>query len=114
MAAEEMARLYRECDVFVACGLCEPWGIRVNDAIHAGAPVAVSRGMGAAWLVDQFGCGCTFKPGDAAELADILERMSADRDFLARLRSGARAAGAAWTPEKRARVFIDLALGSAQ
>lgn len=104
---EEMARLHGWADVFVACGLCEPWGMRVNDAIHAGLPVVVSDGMGARWLVDQFGCGCAYPAGDAEALSKILERFAGDADFRVRLISGVSAAHAAWTPEARAKVWLE-------
>lgn len=107
----ELASLYASCDILVACGLCEPWGMRVNDAIHAGLPAIVSDGMGAKWLVEQFGCGAIFKKGDAAALADILERVAKDAAFLARLRSGVAAAHEAWTPEQRAKVFLEAVCG---
>ena len=110
VSEEEMTRLYGSADVFVACGLCEPWGMRVNDSIHAGVPVVVSDGMGAKWLVDQFGCGCVFPAGDEAALAKILERFAKDEEFRARLGSGAGAAHKAWMPEARARVWLDAVL----
>lgn len=109
---EEMAGLYRRADVFVACGLCEPWGMRVNDAIHAGLPVVVSDGMGARLLVDRFGCGCVYPAGDADALSKVIERFAADVDFRARLRSGVAAAHEAWTPETRAKVWLEGVLGT--
>lgn len=109
---EEMARLYGWADVFVACGLCEPWGMRVNDAIHAGLPVVVSDGMGACWLVDRFGCGCVYPAGDADALSSVLERFAVDGGFRARLRSGVSAAHTAWAPEARAKVWLDEVLRS--
>lgn len=112
VSEEELAKLYGWADVFVACGLCEPWGMRVNDAIHAGLPVIVSDGMGAKWLVDQFGCGCVYPAGDSAALANVLERFAKDADFRTRLESGVSAAHEVWTPEARAKVCLDEVLGS--
>ena len=109
---EEMARLYGWADVFVACGLCEPWGMRVNDAIHAGLPMVVSDGMGASLLVDRFGCGCVYPAGDADALSSVLERFAVDGGFRARLMSGVSAAHTAWTPEARAKVWLDEVLGA--
>ena len=100
-------RLYEWADVFVACGLCEPWGMRVSDAIHAGLPVVVSNGMGASWLVEQFGCGCVYEKGKARQLADCLERFARDVDFRTRLVSGVESARTAWSPASRAKVFLD-------
>ena len=108
---EELARLYDWADVFVGCGLCEPWGMRVNDAIHAGLPVVVSSGMGAKWLVEQYGCGAVFKKGDAKELSDILERTANDDNYFKRLQSGVSAAHIAWTPAARAHEWLRAVLG---
>ena len=110
---EEMAKLYSWADVFLACGLCEPWGMRVNDAIHAGLPVVVSDGMGAKWLVDQYGCGCIYPAGDATALANVLERFTKDSDFRSRLLSGVSSAHTAWTPESRASIWLSHILPDA-
>ena len=111
VSEDELAKLYAWADVFVACGLCEPWGMRVNDAIHARLPVIVSDGMGAKWLVDQFGCGCVYPAGDATALANVLERFTKDSDFKSRLISGVSAAHKSWTPEVRAKVWLEEVLG---
>ena len=109
---EEMSRLYNWADVLVACGLCEPWGMRVNDAVHAGLPAVVSDGMGASWLVEQFGCGGVYPAGDASALAKTLERFAADVEFRDRLVSGVAAAHEAWMPEARAKVWLEEVLGA--
>ena len=112
VSEKELAKLYAWADVFVACGLCEPWGMRVNDAIHVGLSVVVSDGMGAKWLVDQFGCGCVYPAGDSAALANVLERFTSDADFRARLESGVSVAHKSWIPEVRAKVWLKEVLGS--
>lgn len=106
VSTTELARLYASCDILVACGLCEPWGIRVNDAIHAGLPAVVSRGMGSAWMVGQAGCGFTYAAGNARELARILESVAADRALVASLRPAVAKASADWAPVARAKVFL--------
>ncbi len=107
VSPDELTQLYEWADVFVACGLCEPWGMRVNDAIHAGLPVVVSDGMGVAGIVDEFGCGCVYKRGNADELADILGRMARDGEFVRHLESGVKTAHAAYMLNARARVFLE-------
>jgi hypothetical protein len=109
--AAQLPGFYEWADVVVACGLCEPWGMRVNDVLLEGLPVVVSDGMGAAMLCDEFGCGCVVPKGDANALAAVLERCANDREFLAHLRSGAKMAVEEITPEKRARVWINKVLG---
>ena len=86
--------------------------MRVNDAVHAGLPAVVSDGMGASWLVEQFGCGGVYPAGDASALAKTLERFAADGNFRARLSSGVAAARKAWTPEARAKVWLEEVLGA--
>ena len=108
----ELERLYKWADVFVACGLCEPWGMRVNDAIHAGLPVVVSSGMGAKMIiVEQHACGSAYKAGDAKALADVLHRFATDSDFASKCRAGVAKAHEAWLPEAKAREFIRLISG---
>ena len=96
--------------VVVACGLCEPWGMRVNDALMEGTPVIVSDGMGVAWLVTQFGCGCVVPKGDADALANVLERFSRDGEFREALRAGVACAREEWTPVKRAKALLRYVL----
>lgn len=109
--AAQLPRLYEWADVVVACGLCEPWGMRVNDVLLEGIPVVVSDGMGAAMLCDEFGCGCVVPKGDANALAAVLERCARDCGFLAHLRSGAKIAAVEIAPEKRAKVWLGKVLG---
>ena len=103
----ELERLCKWADVFVACGLCEPWGMRVNDAIHAGLPVIVSSGMGAKMIVEQHGCGSVYKAGDAKELADVLHSFATDSNFASKCRATVAHAHSAWLPETKAKEFLD-------
>lgn len=107
----DLQRLYEWADVFVACGLCEPWGMRVNDAIHAGLPVFISDGMGAKWLVGQFGCGHVFGKGSAEDLAELLARFSNDAEWRKNVMQGVKAAHEAWTPQARAKVWLKAVCG---
>lgn len=104
----ELDRLCKWADVFVACGLCEPWGIRVNDSIHAGLPVVVSSGMGAKMIVEQYGCGIVYRAGDAKALSDALYRFAKDPAFASNRLVGVVAAHEAWLPAIKAKTFIKL------
>ena len=104
----ELERLCKWADVFVACGLCEPWGMRVNDAIHAGLPVVVSSGMGARMIVEQYACGSVYKAGNAKALADVLYRFATDSDFASKCRAAVAQAHSAWLPASKAKEFITL------
>lgn len=75
---EKLRQLYEICDIYVAAGEDEPWGMRVNDALNCGAPIVVSDGMGAAKIVRDTGCGLIFRHADAADLALKIEAIASD------------------------------------
>lgn len=80
----ELIKLYETCTVYIGAGRSEPWGMRLNDAVQCGAPIVVSRGMGGVKLVDDYGCGATFRADASAELAHVLRRMIEDRAYYLR------------------------------
>ena len=87
---DEVVKLYEQCDVFIAAGCDEPWGIRVNDALNFGKPVLVSDGMGARKLVEETGAGLVFKSGSAADLAAKLRELMRNYErFAVRAREAA-------------------------
>lgn len=106
----ELIKAIRESDLVVGCGLCEPWGMRINDAVLAGKPVIVSDGMGVAYMVEREGCGLVVPKGDPLALSVALKRCAQDRDFLHRLELCAHQAARDWSPESRAKVFLDNVL----
>lgn len=107
----ELVAVIRAADIVVGCGLCEPWGMRINDAVQEGKPVIVSDGMGVAYMVEQEGCGLVVPKGDPVALAKALERCAKDRDLVKRLASGAQRAAQRWSPESRAADFLRIVLG---
>ena len=111
LGVAELVAEIRRADVVVACGLCEPWGMRVNDVLLEGVPVVVSDGMGAAMLCDAYGCGCVVPKGDARALAAVLRRCAEDREFYGHLKSGAMKAARALLPQNMAREWVDKVVG---
>ena len=81
----KLIELYENCSVFVAPGRAEPWGMRVNDALHCGAPIIISRGMGAHKLVNDCAVGVSFAAGDAVDLAWQIRRLATDSDAYRRI-----------------------------
>lgn len=98
----ELIELYESCSVFVAPGRQEPWGIRVNDALNAGAISVVSRGMGVVKLIEDHGVGLSFAPGDATHLAWQLRRLATDDALYLRLCNALTAARYAFLPHAAA------------
>lgn len=78
--------LYLTSDIFIAPGIEEPWGIRINDAILAGLPIVGSDRIGAMELVAAGGGGVSFKSGSAEALAEVLTDLVEHREKVARYR----------------------------
>ncbi len=79
---EELGDLMRSADVFVAPGLREAWGIRINEALQAGLAVIVSDGIGACELVQASGGGVVFPSGNPEQLASALFSLMSNPDRL--------------------------------
>ena len=110
MSEEELVAEIRRADVVVGCGYCEPWGMRINDALLEGTPVVVSDGMGVAAVCDWYGCGCVVLKGDVSAVAKVLKRCKEEPEFLAELRGGAQVAARELLPENRAKVFLNAVM----
>lgn len=108
LSQNELVQAIRSADVVVGCGICEPWGMRINDAVQEGVPVIVSEGMGVAYMVEQEGCGLVVPTGDADALSKALVRCAQDGDFLMRLRRCAEKAAEQWSPGTRAKEFLRI------
>jgi len=79
------------CDLFVMPGVEEPFGVAFVEAMAAGLPAIGSRGEGGPEDIAAAGEGMLLvEPGDAAGLAAVIDRLSADRDELRRLGAAAR------------------------
>jgi glycosyltransferase involved in cell wall biosynthesis len=79
------------CDLFVMPGVEEPFGVAFVEAMAAGLPAIGSRGEGGPEDIAAAGEGMLLvEPGDAAGLASVIDRLSADRDELRRLGAAAR------------------------
>jgi glycosyltransferase involved in cell wall biosynthesis len=102
--------MIRNCDVFLATGIREPWGIRVNDALNLGCPAIVSSGMGAVDLVRGTGCGWVFDAGDARSLADVIARLVERREEV--VSASAKAASSEFlSPSYQGRRLVDFVRG---
>jgi len=107
LQADALSRWYAHAGAFVLASVSEPWGLVVNEAAAAGAPLLVSSRCGcAATLVpDPEGTtGARFDPLDVNQMAEKLAWMASrtddDRQALGRR---AREIAALWGPERFAR-----------
>ena len=83
---EMLPSVYAASDLFVhtATG---PWEVSVNEALACGLPVIASNAVGSAQeLVIPNNIGCTFKHGDADELAKRIVTVMNDIELLKRAR----------------------------
>jgi glycosyltransferase involved in cell wall biosynthesis len=70
----------------------EPWGLVVNEAMHAGVPVVTTDGVGAAagGLVQDGRNGYVVPERDSGALASAISRLAADSGLASRLGDQAR------------------------
>jgi glycosyltransferase involved in cell wall biosynthesis len=69
----------------------DQWGLIVNEALSAGAPVLVSNRCGAHELVRNHRNGFTFDPYDVVHLAQLLGDLSTNDELVGVMRDHARA-----------------------
>jgi glycosyltransferase involved in cell wall biosynthesis len=93
----------------------EPWGLVVNEAMHAGIPVVATDGVGAAagGLVDDGRNGFVVPERDPAALARALRHLVDEPDAAARFGDQARQDVSRFTHERMADAFaaaVDYAI----
>ncbi len=106
---ETLISHYEHCHAFLALGREEPWGVRVNDAVHCGAPLIVCEGMGASKIIRDHSCGLVFEKANAAGLAEAIRVMIGNPEAYDRFARNARFASEACLP-RRAGATIGLEL----
>jgi len=87
----------------------EPWGLVINEAMHAGLPVVATDTVGAAagGLVRDGENGFIVPERDPEALAGALRRLAADQQLARRLGERARVDAAAFTHARMADAFSD-------
>jgi glycosyltransferase involved in cell wall biosynthesis len=89
----------------------EPWGLVVNEALHAGVPVVVTDTVGAAagGLVRDQHNGFIVPERDSKSLAVALGKLVADRDLAARMGQAGRQDAADFNYDRMADAFLHAA-----
>jgi glycosyltransferase involved in cell wall biosynthesis len=105
---EELARLYRDADLFVLASRHEGYGMAFAEAIAHGLPVVGTK-AGAIPETVPDGAGILVPPDDVAALAAALRSMIADADLRERCAAAARrAAPLLPTWEAAAQAFLGV------
>jgi glycogen(starch) synthase len=81
MSDNELRAAIHRAGCVVIPSLYEPFGVVALEALAGGAPLIVADTGGLAELVGGTGTALLFEPGNAAELADCIERVLSDRDL---------------------------------
>jgi glycosyltransferase involved in cell wall biosynthesis len=69
----------------------EPFGLVIAESMACGRPIVISRGGGAAELIEDGVTGLSFEPGRASDLSACLVKLVDDACLRARLGAAARA-----------------------
>ena len=88
---EASRRALPACNIFVQSSLWEAMSVVVLEAMAAAKPMVVTRVGENAHAVQHEQTGLLVPPGDAAALADALQRLLDDRELARRIGSAARA-----------------------
>ncbi len=85
----DLVREYLSCAALVLPSYSENWGLVVNEAMHAGAPVLASTHVGCVpELVHEGKTGLLFDPMSESSMVDVLHRFEAlshgDREAMSR------------------------------
>jgi D-inositol-3-phosphate glycosyltransferase len=82
---DDVQGVLRSLDVLVNASAAEPFGLTVLEAQASGVPVVAPRSGGIPDFVHDDDNGLLVPPGDAAALAEALERLLGNADLRARL-----------------------------
>lgn len=86
---EQIPRVNRLSNAMVLASTHDQWGLVVNEALAAGAPVLVSNRCGAHELVQNNINGFTFDPYDVDHLAALLGELSRNTALVETMRANA-------------------------
>lgn len=75
---KDLVRYYNEADIFVAAAHMHTWGLVIFEALATGLPVAISRTIGGAEILEEGRTAMMFNPVDPQSQADVLKRLLSD------------------------------------
>ena len=102
---EQLAALYRRCELFLFPSLYEGAGLPILEAMSCGAPVAASRTTSIPELLGDL--EATFDPANPADMARCLEHVLSSPEKLEELRERSRRRVSIYTWERVAKRTLD-------
>ena len=111
LPADQIPQIMANNDVYVlSSSEYEGWGAVINEAMSVGCVPVVSRGAGAAAMIEDGVDGLLFDVGDWRRLSEILHTLSVDTDYRSRLSNNAKIKiEKVWSPAVAAERFVDVA-----
>lgn len=107
-APEDLPKFFARADVFILPSRYDGWGVVVNQALGAGLPIICSDMVGAGRdLMEEEVNGLRFPAGDAAALADRMQRFLDQPSLIESWGKASRRRAEHWTPEAGAAKWID-------
>ena len=87
---EQIPRAAKLSEAVLLASTHDQWGLTINEALAAGAPVLVSNRAGAHEIVENSVNGFTFTPQKTEHISALLHQLGTQPDLVNRLRAGAR------------------------
>jgi glycosyltransferase involved in cell wall biosynthesis len=107
-APEDLPRFFARADVFVLPSRYDGWGVVMNQALGAGLPIICSDMVGAGRdLVDEEINGLRFPTGNAAALAERMQRFIHQPSLIDSWGKVSRRRAHHWTPEAGAAKWVE-------
>lgn len=105
---EDLPRFFAQADVFVLPSRYDGWGVVVNQALGAGLPIVCSDMVGAGRdLVEEEINGLRFPAGDAAALAEKMQRFIVQPSLCESWGQVSRRRARHWTPTAGAAKWVE-------
>jgi glycosyltransferase involved in cell wall biosynthesis len=113
LPVDALTQLYSLCDIALSTyvqGSTVSMPVKAYDYLAAGLPIINSLGRELGQLVDQNELGINYRPQDARELTEALERLAERPDLRQKMRQNALARAAVFDSEKQHNAFLQVAL----
>lgn len=107
-APEDLPQFFAQADVFILPSRYDGWGVVVNQALGAGLPIICSDMVGAGYdLLEEEVNGLRFPAGDAAALAERMQRFIHQPALIESWGKVSRRRARHWTPEVGAAKWVE-------